>query len=141
MTQIKSSLKEKWPNWIVWLDKEWYFQSHSFIFTNKEIQQKMEQKIQKFKCKCDFFFVTVSTCECIKEDFATTFFIALYFLVNIQMSVHILHEKNNTFLDYDEWNSILLLILCIHSCELIHFQRFSVALEYEKNCNFGKFSL
>ena len=79
-----------------------------------------------------FFFVTaVSTCE-YKRRFCYDFFIALYFLVNIQMSVHILHEKNNTFLDCDEWNSILLLILCIHSCELIHFQRFSVALEYEK---------
>ena len=64
----------------------------TFSFTNKEIQQK----IQNFKCKSGFFFVTVSTCECIKEDFATTFFIALHFLVNIQMSVHILHEKNIT---------------------------------------------
>ena len=48
----------------------------------------------QLKYKIFFFFVTVSTCECIKEDFATTFFIALHFLVNIQMSVHILHEKN-----------------------------------------------
>ena len=110
----------------------------TFSFTNKEIQQK----IQNFKCKSGFFRDSFNMWVYKRRFCYNFFFIALYFLVNIKMSVHILHEKNVTLFWTVLWMEqyIVVNFMYRYSCNFIHFQRFSVALEYEKICNFGKFS-